>query len=129
MSALPLQHRLRGLQRNIELLPPTLAHRRGVQSQLDAVALRATERQAFRWWRGFHWIDEQQHDQFMVHRQRRPAFRGDCGDAGRVGQQDQPRTRPQQSPRMLQCDQQAVIVRWFPTPGSPAHEAWQARHP
>lgn len=25
--------------------------------------------------------------------------------------------------------QQAVIVRWFPTPGSPAHEAWQARHP
>ena len=68
----------------------------------------------------FQWVGKQQHDHFVVHGQCGPAIGRDRGDAGRVCQHDQPRTRAQQPARMVQRHfQPCVVVRRL---GIPAHQ-------
>ena len=59
--------------------------------------------------RGFERIGQQQHDHFVVLRERRPALLGNRGDAARVGQHHQARAGAQQARGVVERDRQAGI--------------------
>jgi hypothetical protein len=93
----------RGFDRAREFAQPTLALRGRREVQFKAMAVAAERQHALRR-RRFERVGQQQDDDFMVLCQRGPTALRQRDDTAWISQQDEARTGPQQSLRMIERD-------------------------